>query len=438
MQSVLAAPLRSPQRLHAWRLSCLGPRSFLESRSAVTWNPFGAPPPLPGKPLPESVKVEVTVPKAWRLIRAAYDDEDLREMALSRQNHADPKDGIDAGLQDFSPYDISEIVKDRLWRVRYQFADKLTFTKDQQMIDWYASMNCSLQEPHFDKIPENMRQIVRDDLEAIQRLKQEGETSQIKEGATSSMDMFVVKLDSGGLLLYNPCCLHPEMVDFLAERGEVKWLLSPDCLMAQWLPKAVQAYPDAKLIASETMAEKMDSHHDLEVDYIYSDEEDLPKIKDILGSEGVPIIPMLGECTNQPACILAHGHLIHNSLIYGNLERDMWVNFTRDVWEKPGFPGARMRIHYYQCMSASPNRLLPPFKFLHMDPTTYHGKVSIAHAQEDGSSSTQLAASIRELLKLDFEYADDIYSCWQNSMPPDDFRTLVDASWNWLDGESLL
>ena len=71
-----------------------------------------------------------------------------------------------------------------------------------------------------------------------------------------------------------------------------------------------------------------------------------------------------------------------------------------------------------------------------MDPTnTFASKLCLDPPKEDGSSCTDMAHSLRELLKLDFKVVIDGHGA---HMTPDEFRKSIDANWNWLDGGSLL
>ena len=53
----------------------------------------------------------------------------------------------------------------------------------------------------------------------------------------------------------------------------------------------------------------------------------------------------------------------------------------------------------------------------------------------DGSSCTEMAASLRALLKMDFNSAAGVHI---NQQTGEDFKRNIDCNWNWLDGGSLL
>ena len=55
--------------------------------------------------------------------------------------------------------------------------------------------------------------------------------------------------------------------------------------------------------------------------------------------------------------------------------------------------------------------------------------------KDDGSSSKDMASSLRTALALDFDQAVGVHF---RTMKADEFRRAVNLNWNWLDGESLL
>ena len=60
-------------------------------------------------------------------------------------------------------------------------------------------------------------------------------------------------------------------------------------------------------------------------------------------------------------------------------------------------------------------------------------------AKPDGSSCTDMAASLLALLQLDgYDYVLLVHLLGKDLMTKDRFRDVIDKSWNWLDGKSLL
>ena len=82
----------------------------------------------------------------------------------------------------------------------------------------------------------------------------------------------------------------------------------------------------------------------------------------------------------------------------------------------------------------SPNGCLAIYRFWMMDPCSFGG-MGYDQPARDGSSCKQMASSLRKMLRLDFEKVWDVHS---QDMSAETFRKDIDASWNWLDGGSLL
>jgi len=82
----------------------------------------------------------------------------------------------------------------------------------------------------------------------------------------------------------------------------------------------------------------------------------------------------------------------------------------------------------------SPNGFLPPYRFWMMDPSLLW-PLMLTPPNPDGSSSAEMAKSLRHVLSLPFETAVGVHF---DPMEGEAFRGGIDANWNWLDGQSLL
>lgn len=97
---------------------------------------------------------------------------------------------------------------------------------------FFRYFSVDFEDPDLSAVPENLSQIVLADLADMQEedrlLKQEGKEvaakKKIQKGGADQKSMLVARLNSGGLLLYSQVRLHPELVKWLADRGEVKWM----------------------------------------------------------------------------------------------------------------------------------------------------------------------------------------------------------------------
>ena len=79
---------------------------------------------------------------------------------------------------------------------------------------------------------------------------------------TFDLNMIVIKLNSGGLALYNPCKLHkkdaPQLIaDWLDSLGPVQWLINASSAHTMFMGNVMVDYPEAKVIGPEYAQEKI-------------------------------------------------------------------------------------------------------------------------------------------------------------------------------------
>ena len=70
-----------------------------------------------------------------------------------------------------------------------------------------------------------------------------------------------------------------------------------------------------------------------------------------------------------------------------------------------------------------------------MDPSSTSSAFSWKRPANDGSSCSDMANSLREILGLRFE---NVITVHWGKISKDDFKNSVNNSWEWLDGSSLL
>ena len=83
----------------------------------------------------------------------------------------------------------------------------------------------------------------------------------------------------------------------------------------------------------------------------------------------------------------------------------------------------------------SPNGCMATYRFYMMDPNSM-GVMGYDKPARDGSSCKLMASSLRKMLQLDFETVWDVHVGLE--MSRETFQKDINASWNWLDGTSLL
>ena len=84
-------------------------------------------------------------------------------------------------------------------------------------------------------------------------------------------------------------------------------------------------------------------------------------------------------------------------------------------------------------MTNSPNGTLAKYRFWMMDPKGM-GCMCYDLPAADGSTCKEMATSMRNLLKLDFETAVCVHS---GKMTAEVFKKDINANWKWLDGTEL-
>ena len=124
-----------------------------------------------------------------------------------------------------SPYTISEVVPGRLWQVQYETANSMFATKEKKEQAAFFGMDPT--DPEYkDRVlagaaqhGEKAVEMAHHDIQkAVEVFALESFTDrQLFETATYTLNSFVVKLNSGGLLLYAP-------VNIRNETGFADWL----------------------------------------------------------------------------------------------------------------------------------------------------------------------------------------------------------------------
>ena len=102
------------------------------------------------------------------------------------------------------------------------------------------------------------------------------------------LNMTVVKLNSGGLLLYAPAKIHKEaghlLFSWLQSLGPVRWLKVPSATHTLLLHDAARAFPDAKLVGPEAAEAKLRCAKACDkFDYVTTNGEQLNKLNQDLG-----------------------------------------------------------------------------------------------------------------------------------------------------------
>jgi len=339
-----------------------------------------------------------------------------------------------------SVYETTELVPDKLWRVRF-------FSVAQRdMLDAFKNLfgDDFLDPAAIDRAPAHLRELIAKDQECVQRMLGMSEKELFEAGHLHSQNMLVARLAGGGLLLYNPARMHEPMVTWLKKIGGskgVEWIVSGSSSHTNQVPQAAEAFPSAKILCARAANDKCVAVGMRHADFVYTDAQGLRAAQEELAAEGVAIHHVVGDNFTQGMVLLVHKHLLEVDLLYSNGER--FISSDKADWEKPCVEGDEhrsfWRLFFYASIRKSPNGNLPTYRFFGMDPTnTFASALLLDPPLPDGSSCTDMALSLRELLKMDFDKVEMVHSERKGSIPAEEFRDAINKSWRWLDGKSLL
>lgn len=389
---------------------------------------------------PLAIRIIATLPASMR-----------RSMVLQGAAPKPPLDACDLELDvndNNSPFiEKKELVPNKLWRVRYQFAGNVEMLSMAKMMFGMDLLDEEFIVPQASSPAEQeqLKQVIaklRTLVEACQSIKDARIKAQkcFEAGFVESQDMLVVKLNENSLLLYNPCRMHEEIVQYLKTIGSVDYLVSGSGSHTNQLPQAATAFPSAKIICSQVASIKCQSVGMKPADYEYTDAKVVESLNSMLGPD-VQLFHVQGDIFTQCMLIQAHGHLLDVDLsCYGGGNRHF--NVPDSLWadrEDTSLSSGKARLLFYSSMAkatVAPG-YLPDFRVLGCDPSSIFHKLTLEEPTE--SSCQEMAASLRKLLASgEYEFVDNVHSVHQESVPAEEFKKVVNASWSWLDGQSLL
>jgi len=360
-----------------------------------------------------------------------------------------PLDGVDIVGEEYNPYEeIKELVPNKLWRVRYKYlrdAKLESSMMDIFGIDFYDPVL-------LDHVALEKRDVLKQMMETYHQLQekckgrseQEQALIQLNAGCFDSQDMLVARLDNdGGLLLYNPCRMHARIIEWLKELNvPVTYIVSGSCAHTNMFPQAAKAFPSAKIICSKSADLKCSSVGMRSADLCYTDhsetaENGFQAAAQELVKHNVQLCHVFGDMMAQSLLVLVHGHLLETDLAcYGNGERLLQVD--RKDWDDCSKSNTTFFHLFYHAvlMNSSVPGYLPNYRIMGMDATSPFTNLFLDEMTE--TCCADMAASLRAMLAMDFEFADNVHSRRNESMPAEEFRKYMNLTWNWLDGRSLL
>ena len=284
--------------------------------------------------------------------------------------------------------------------------------------------------------------LAHEDLARVKRiLESETLSDEDREMTFTRENMIVVRLNSGGLLLYAPVQIREEteLGEFLKDKGPVEWIVAPSSEHNLQLPAVIKKYPNAKVVGTELNEKKLQCIGALprgKIDYDYTKKEDLQKLNEIMKAEGVEMTHIDGDCCTNALFLVAHRVMMECDILYTHDDGDGFLMLDQEEFRQFHPKDTIWRIFKYRLMAKPncPHGFLPPYRYWSMDPQGLWPMVPNAPLA-DGSSSIIMAQSLRIALSMDFDTATGVHF---KKMDGDKFRRSIDANWNWLDEKSLI
>ena len=353
-----------------------------------------------------------------------------------------------------NPYQVKEILKDKVWRVSYKL-EQFMFTRPkakeqfkmlgldptdadyQSKVIWAANDN-------YGREKINVITVVKKDLETCKALYEKKEFS--KEEIFDlippwKLNMIVVKLDSGGVLLYAPVKIHKEakelLYSWLESIGPVEYVVVASSAHTLFLPDVVETFPEAKIIGPKFAEEKLKHIKVIEkFDYVTTNEEELKNLNKELEKDGLNIYNIDGDvAANAVVCLVNNQVLLECDILYGHHDGHGLLDLDEAAlrqWRTEDFMTRLFKMRLLTKPN-SPNGFLPNYRFWCMDPGSL-GALMYEPPAKDGSTRKTMAASLRNVLNLQYDTALGVHF---DKMTKDEFQNSINSAWNWLDGKSL-
>jgi len=345
-----------------------------------------------------------------------------------------------------SPYCIQEVKEGKVWKVGYHLENGIfTDPKDKEGmknlgIDFSSEKFREKVRAAAAKYGEEMVRQVEEDFKtatfwAEKEFISKEEVFQIPP---FTINCLVVRLLSGGLLLYAPVKIQDELFTWLADLGTVEWIIVPSSAHTLCLPNVLEKFPEAK-IAGPSFAElKLQSVNALprgKFDFVTSREEDVKNINNVLEKEGVSVHSVTGDVAAHSVIVVAHRTLLECDLIYGHHDKEGSLLVDKETFRQLLPSDWPTRMFKLGLIDNSPHGHLPNYRYWLMDPQSMGFMTCPPCPAPDGSSCLTMASSLRTILDQDYDLAVGVHI---NPMDRDKFRSSMDSCWNWLDGKSLI
>ena len=172
----------------------------------------------------------------------------------------------------------------------------------------------------------------------------------------------------------------------------------------------------------------------------YNVMKSIKSLNEILNPEGVILKYINGDVATHSIFIIAFETGMEVDLLYGHHD-----NCKCDYCEGKGiFEGMKSnsesffwRLFEWRLIRKpnSPFGYLPAYRFSAMDPTSAGSRFFWPRPANDGSSCTDMAKSLRDVLNADYK---SVVSVNWGIISGEDFKNSVNKAWEWLDESTLL
>ena len=304
----------------------------------------------PAKKLHVDYGAQSSLPLPIKII--SYLPDSIRiPLLIKSSKPSPPKDSIDIlGTDEVDPYEKRDIIPGKIWGVQYKcLADPQLANFMEMFLEGTAEER---QANAIANAPDHLKDVLKADFKRKEEYDALSEVEKAKLGGDMFQEMYVIKLDDGGLLLYNPVRMHPQMVDWIKERGEVKYIVSGSSAHTNHLPKTAETFPDAKIICASIADAKCQAAGMRPADYLYDlrRDEEPPKqhvgqatLQDAIDEFGgkIKLFHIRGDVMTDALFLLVHSHLFVIDLMYTACEQEM-KNREFETGTSPIQTGARI------------------------------------------------------------------------------------------------
>jgi len=343
-----------------------------------------------------------------------------------------------------NPYTVNELKPGKVWVITHKGKNFFYSTEEGKMGLKLLGLDLENEEVKqkilAEAAKEGQTELAKKDLETAQRILKIPEKEMTKEDLKAcgpwSQNMTIVKLNNGGVLLYCPVRIHPDMEELIASIGQVEWIILGSSSHNNYPPSVIKKYPEARVIGATLSEEKLKAVGALprgKLDYNVCVEGEVDKVNELLNEDGVKIHSIKGEVCTDAIIAIAHKVAISVDLIYGKVDGSLLMMSKEDM-ENPKEEDWSGRLFRWGLITNGPNGYLPAYRFWAMDPTVT-GPLLMTPPAADGSSCLDMASSLREALKEDFDTGVSVHF---NPISGEVYRQSMDACWGWLDKKSLL